>query len=69
MNCVAPAAVRTPLFDQMTQEHIAFMLSHIPLGRFGTRDEMASLVCWLASEECSFSTGAVFDASGGRATY
>jgi len=69
VNCVAPAAVRTPLFDQMTQEHIAFMLSHIPLGRFGTLDEMASLVCWLASEECSFSTGAVFDASGGRATY
>jgi 2-dehydro-3-deoxy-L-rhamnonate dehydrogenase (NAD+) len=69
VNCVAPAAVRTPLFDQMTAEHVAFMLSHIPLGRFGTLDEIAALVTWLASEECSFSTGAVFDASGGRASY
>ena len=54
---------------QMTQEHIDFMLSKIPLGRFGEIDEIASLVCWLASEECSFSTGGVFDISGGRATY
>ena len=69
VNCVAPAAVRTPLFDQMTQEYIAFALSKIPMGRFGEIDEIAALVCWLASEECSFSTGAVFDASGGRATY
>jgi len=69
VNCVAPAAVRTPLFDQMTQDYIAFALSKIPMGRFGEIDEIASLVCWLASEECSFSTGAVFDASGGRATY
>ena len=69
VNCVTPAAVRTPLFAQMTQEHIDFMLSKIPLGRFGEIDEIASLVCWLASEECSFSTGAVFDVSGGRATY
>jgi len=68
-NCVTPAAVRTPLFAQMTQAHIAFMLSKIPLGRFGEIDEIASLVCWLASEECSFSTGGVFDISGGRATY
>jgi 3-oxoacyl-[acyl-carrier protein] reductase len=68
-NCVTPAAVRTAIFDQMTQAHIDFMLSKIPMGRFGTVDEIASLVCWLASEECSFSTGAVFDASGGRATY
>ena len=69
VNCVTPAAVRTAIFDQMTQQHIDFMLSKIPLGRFGTVDEIAGLVCWLASEECSFSTGAVFDLSGGRATY
>jgi len=69
VNCVTPAAVRTAIFDQMTQAHIDFMLSKIPMGRFGTVDEIASLVCWLASEECSFSTAAVFDASGGRATY
>jgi 2-dehydro-3-deoxy-L-rhamnonate dehydrogenase (NAD+) len=69
VNCIAPAAVQTPLFDQMTKEHIAFMLSKIPLGRFGGVDEVASLAAWLASEECSFSTGAVFDLSGGRATY
>ena len=69
VNCVTPAAVRTAIFDQMTQQHIDFMLSKIPLGRFGEADEIAALVCWLASEECSFSTGAVFDLSGGRATY
>ena len=69
VNCVTPAAVRTAIFDQMTQQHIEFMLSKIPLGRFGEVDEIAALVCWLASEECSFSTGAVFDLSGGRATY
>jgi 3-oxoacyl-[acyl-carrier protein] reductase len=68
-NSVTPAAVRTPIFDQMPQTHIDFMLSKIPKGRFGTVDENASLICWLASEECSFSTGAVFDISGGRATY
>jgi NAD(P)-dependent dehydrogenase (short-subunit alcohol dehydrogenase family) len=69
VNCVTPAAVRTAIFDQITQQHIDFMLSKIPMGRFGTVDEVAALVCWLASEECSFSTGAVFDLSGGRATY
>lgn len=69
VNCVTPAAVRTPLFSQMSQQHIDFMLSKIPLGRFGEIDEIASLVCWLSSEECSFSTGAAFDISGGRATY
>jgi len=69
VNCVTPAAVRTAIFDQITQQHIDFMLSKIPMGRFGTVDEIAALVCWLASEECSFSTGAVFDLSGGRATY
>ena len=69
VNCVTPAAVRTAIFDHMTQQHFDFMLSKIPLGRFGTVDEIAALVCWLASEDCSFATGAVFDASGGRATY
>jgi len=69
VNCVTPAAVRTAIFDQMTQQHIDFMLSKIPMGRFGSVDEIAALVCWLASEDCSFTTGAVFDASGGRATY
>jgi 3-oxoacyl-[acyl-carrier protein] reductase len=66
---VTPAAVRTAMFAQMTQAHIDFMLSKIPLGRFGEIGEVAALVCWLASEECSFSTAAVFDVSGGRATY
>ena len=69
VNCVTPAAVRTPLFAQMTQQHVDYMLSKIPLGRFGEPDEIAALVAWLATEECSFSTGAVFDLSGGRATY
>ncbi len=69
VNCVTPAAVKTAIFDQMTQAHIDFMLSKIPMGRFGLVDEVASLVTWLMSEECSFSTGAVFDVSGGRATY
>ncbi len=69
VNCVTPAAVHTPIFDQMTEQHIQYMLSRIPMGRFGTADEVAALVCWLASDECSFCTGAVFDISGGRATY
>jgi NAD(P)-dependent dehydrogenase (short-subunit alcohol dehydrogenase family) len=68
-NCVTPAAVETGMFAQMTEAHISYMLSKIPLGRFGRIDEIASLIAWLASEECSFSTGAVFDVSGGRATY
>lgn len=69
VNAVTPAAVRTAIFDQMTQAHIDFMLSKIPIGRFGTVDENAAMICFLASEEASFSTGAVFDTSGGRATY
>ncbi|WP_341922313.1 SDR family NAD(P)-dependent oxidoreductase [Polaromonas sp. YR568] len=69
VNCVTPAAVKTAIFDQMTPEHIAFMLSKIPMGRFGTPDEVAALVVWLCTEECSFSTGAVFDLSGGRSSY
>ncbi len=69
VNVVTPAAVRTPMFDQMTQAHIDYMLSKIPMGRFGTVEENAALVAWLASRECSFSSGAVFDISGGRSTY
>jgi NAD(P)-dependent dehydrogenase (short-subunit alcohol dehydrogenase family) len=69
VNCVTPAAVKTAIFDQMTTEHIAFMLSKIPMGRFGTPEEVAAMVAWLCTEECSFSTGAVFDLSGGRSSY
>ena len=69
VNCVTPAAAKTRIFDQMTKEHIDYMLSKIPRNRFAKVDELASLVCWLASEENSFSTAAVFDLSGGRATY
>ena len=69
VNCVTPAAAKTAIFDQMTETHINFMLSKIPMGRFVSVDEIASLVCWLASEDCAFSTGGVFDISGGRATY
>ncbi len=69
VNCVTPAAVKTAIFDQMSEQHIQFMLSKIPMGRFGTPDEVAALVAWLCTEECSFSTGAVFDLSGGRSTY
>ena len=69
VNCVTPAAVRTPIFAQMSEEHIAFMLSKIPMGRFGTPGEIAAMVAWLCTEDCSFSTGAVFDLSGGRSTY
>lgn len=69
VNCVTPAAVKTAIFEQMSEQHIQFMLSKIPMGRFGTPQEVAALVGWLCTEECSFSTGAVFDLSGGRATY
>ncbi len=69
VNCVTPAAVKTAIFDQMTPEHIQFMLSKIPMGRFGTPEEIAAMVTWLCTDECSFSTGAVFDLSGGRSTY
>ena len=69
VNCITPAAVKTGMFAQMTQQHIDFMLSKIPMNRFGETQEIASMVTWLASDECSFSTGAVFDISGGRATY
>ena len=69
VNCVAPAAVRTEMFDQMTESHVQYMLSKIPMGRFGLTTEVAAMIAWLASEECSFSTGATFDLSGGRAVY
>jgi len=69
VNCVTPAAARTRIFDQMSQQHIDFMLSRIPRGRFLELDEAAAMICWLLSPENSFTTGAVFDLSGGRATY
>jgi 2-dehydro-3-deoxy-L-rhamnonate dehydrogenase (NAD+) len=69
VNCVTPAAARTDIFTQMSKEHIAYMLSKIPMNRFVETDEIAALVAWLASADCSFTTGAVFDISGGRATY
>ncbi|MGH6715856.1 MAG: SDR family NAD(P)-dependent oxidoreductase [Bradyrhizobium sp.] len=69
VNAVTPAAARTAIFDQMTQTHIDFMLSKIPKGRFVLVEEVAAMVAWLASEDCAFSTGSVFDISGGRATY
>ncbi len=69
VNCVTPAAAKTAIFDQMSEQHIQFMLSKIPMGRFGEPDEIAAMVVWLCTEDCSFTTGAVFDLSGGRATY
>ncbi|MGH3127768.1 MAG: SDR family NAD(P)-dependent oxidoreductase [Gaiellaceae bacterium] len=69
VNCVAPAVVETPILDGITQEHIDYMVERIPMGRMGDPEEVAALICWLASEECSFSTGATYDISGGRAVY
>ncbi len=69
VNCLTPAAAKTAIFEQMTETHIKYMLSKIPMGRFVHVEEIAALACWLASADCSFSTGAVFDISGGRATY
>ena len=69
VNCITPAVIQTDILKQVTPEHINYMLSKIPMGRFGRPEEAAGLVAWLCSEECSFSTGAVFDLSGGRATY
>jgi 3-oxoacyl-[acyl-carrier protein] reductase len=68
-NCVTPAVIQTDIFAQMAPAHIEYMLSRIPMGRFGQKEEAAALVAWLCSRDCSFSTGAVFDLSGGRATY
>jgi len=69
VNCIAPAVINTPILEQISQEHIDYMTSRIPLGRVGEPAEVAALICWLASEEMSFSTGATYDISGGRATY
>jgi len=69
VNCVAPAVIETPILDGLTPEHVDYMVERIPLGRVGTPEEVAALICWLASEECSFSTGATYDISGGRAVY
>jgi 2-dehydro-3-deoxy-L-rhamnonate dehydrogenase (NAD+) len=69
VNCIAPAVIETPLLAGMSEEHIRYMVEKIPMGRLGAVDEVAALVCWLASEECSFSTGATYDISGGRAVY
>lgn len=69
VNCITPAVIETEILQQCSKEHVAYMLSKIPMGRPGTVDEVAALVAWLCSDECSFSTGAVFDISGGRATY
>ncbi|PSM20386.1 SDR family NAD(P)-dependent oxidoreductase [Nitratireductor sp. StC3] len=69
VNAVTPAVIKTEIFDQMTQQHIDYMLSKVPMGRFGTVEEAAKMCLWLSSGDCSFSTGAVFDISGGRATY
>ena len=69
VNCIAPAVIETPMLGGMSDEHVEYMVERIPLGRMGEVDEVAALVCWLASDECSFSTGATYDISGGRAVY
>ena len=69
VNCIAPAVIETPILEGLSQQHVDYMLERIPMGRMGKAAEVASLVCWLASEECSFSTGATYDISGGRATF
>jgi 3-oxoacyl-[acyl-carrier protein] reductase len=69
VNCVTPAVIETPILEGLSEDHIRYMVERIPLGRMGTADEVAALICWLASEDCSFSTGAAFDISGGRAVY
>lgn len=69
VNCVAPAVIETPILTGLSQHHINYMVERIPLGRMGKPEEVAALICWLASDECSFSTGATYDISGGRAVY
>lgn len=69
VNCVAPAVVETPILEDLTPEHVDYMVERIPIGRMGSAEEVAALICWLASDECSFSTGATYDISGGRAVY
>ena len=69
VNCIAPAVIETPILEGITEEHIGYMVERIPMGRMGEPEEVAALICWLASDECSFSTGATYDISGGRAVY
>jgi 3-oxoacyl-[acyl-carrier protein] reductase len=69
VNCIAPAVIETPILDGLSDRHIEYMVDRIPMGRMGTTAEVAALICWLASEECSFSTGATYDISGGRAVF
>jgi NAD(P)-dependent dehydrogenase (short-subunit alcohol dehydrogenase family) len=69
VNCIAPAVIETPMLGDVSQEHVDYMVERIPMGRMGRVDEVAALICWLASEECSFSTGATYDISGGRAVF
>jgi 3-oxoacyl-[acyl-carrier protein] reductase len=69
VNSVAPAVIETPILEGLTPEHVDYMVERIPIGRMGTSEEVAALICWLASDECSFSTGATYDISGGRAVY
>jgi len=69
VNCIAPAVIETPILEGLSQQHVDYMVERIPMGRMGTAEEVAALACWLASEECSFSTGATYDVSGGRAVY
>jgi 2-dehydro-3-deoxy-L-rhamnonate dehydrogenase (NAD+) len=69
VNCIAPAVIETPILEGLTEDHVGYMVERIPMGRMGASEEVAALACWLASEECSFSTGATYDISGGRAVY
>jgi 2-dehydro-3-deoxy-L-rhamnonate dehydrogenase (NAD+) len=69
VNCIAPAVIETPILEGVSDEHVGYMVERIPMGRMGSADEVAALACWLASDECSFSTGATYDISGGRAVY
>ena len=69
VNCIAPAVIETPILEGLTSEHVDYMVERIPVGRMGKAEEVAALICWLASDECSFSTGATYDISGGRAVY
>ena len=69
VNCIAPAVIETPILADLSQHHVDYMVERIPLGRMGRPEEVAALICWLASEDCSFSTGATYDISGGRAVY
>ena len=69
VNCIAPAVIETPILAGLSEQHVDYMVERIPMRRMGTADEVAALICWLASEECSFSTGATYDISGGRAVF